>query len=92
MIRNSSEQQLDLERICVHVEHLTLYQGATRLWSNQVDVTFRGDSEVSQLSYAKRPPTFESIGEVMCEARRPVKESLLMRSLGSLGLFADDSG
>ena len=92
MIRNSSEQQLDLERICVHVEHLTLYQGVTRLWANQVDVTFRGDSEISQLSYAKRPPTYEAVSDVMCEARRPVKESLLARSLGSLGLFGDEGG
>lgn len=92
MIRNASEQQLDLERICVHVEHLTLYQGATRLWSNQIDVTFRGDSEISQLSYAKRPPTYEDVADVMCEARRPVKESLWARSLGTLGLFADEGG
>ena len=91
-IRNSAPQQLDLERFCVHVEHLTLYQGTTRLWANQIDITFRGDNEVSQLDYAKHAPTFETVGEVICHPRRPLKESLLERSLGSLGLFADDGG
>jgi len=91
-IRNSAAQQLDLERFCVHVEHLTLFQGTTRLWTNQIDVTFRGDKEISQLDYGKHPPTYETVGEVICKARHPVKESLLERGLGSLGLFADDGG
>lgn len=91
-IRNSAAQQLNLERFCVRVEHLTLFEGATRLWANQIDVTFRGDNEVSQLDYAKQAPNFEPVGEPICKPRRPLKESLLERSLGSLGLFGDDSG
>jgi hypothetical protein len=90
LIRNFASQQLELERFCVHVEHLTLFEGATRLWANQVNVTFRGDDKVGQLEYAKHPPTYESVGQAVCEARRPARESLLERSLGSLGLFADD--
>ncbi len=90
-IRNSAERQLELERFCVHVEHLMLYQGATRLWANQLDITFRGDNEISQLDYAKRPPTHEAIAGVICKARSPVKKSLLARSLSTLGLFSEDN-
>ncbi len=91
-ICNSAAEQLNLERFCVHVEHLTLFEGATRLWANQIDVTFRGDNEVSQMEYAKGPPSYEPVGELICKPRRALKESFLERSLSSLGLFGDDGG
>lgn len=87
-IRNSADRQLELERFCVQVEHLTLYQGATRLWANQLDITFRGDNEISQLNYAERPPAYEATTGVVCKARTPAKKSLL----ASLGRFFEDNG
>jgi hypothetical protein len=86
-IRNNSIGQVEIERFCVHVAHLSLYPGVSRLWTNGVKITFKGEAEISQLEYEEKPPTYEAIDKALSEPRMPVKKRLLKRSLGSFGLF-----
>jgi len=86
-IRNTSREQVKIERFCVHVEHLGVYSGTSRLWTNSVQIAFRGESEVSQLEYSENPPAYEEVGNVLSPPRTPVKATLLKRSLGGFGLF-----
>lgn len=87
-IRNTSPRQLDIERLCVHVEHLKTYSGDKNLWTNEVAITFRGDDQVGKIDYSRERPAFEPIGELLSEARAPVKETILKRSIGSFKLFS----
>ncbi|MGB2806737.1 MAG: DUF432 domain-containing protein [Sedimentisphaerales bacterium] len=87
-IRNTSPKQLDIERLCVHVEHLKTYSGDKNLWTNGITVTFRGEDQVSKIDYSRERPDFEPIGEMLSEARAPVKESVLKRSVGSFKFFS----
>ena len=87
-IRNSSTKQLDVERFCVHVEHLKIYDGSEKLWTNEISITFKGESEVSQVQYAQSPPTFEPVQHVISEARIPLKKPLMKRSLSNFKLFS----
>jgi len=86
-IRNASTVQVEIERFCLHVAHLSVYSGESRLWTNGVQIIFKGEDEVSSLEYSKKPPAFESADNVLSEARMPVKKSLLKRSIGNLGFF-----
>ncbi|UCG55722.1 MAG: DUF432 domain-containing protein [Phycisphaerales bacterium] len=86
-IRNTAPAQLSVERFCVHVEHLRIYSGSRQLWTNEVNITFKGESEVSQVTYGQSPPSFEPVGQLLSEARTPLKKALLKRSLGGLSLF-----
>jgi hypothetical protein len=81
-IRNAAPTQLDVERFCVHVEHLRIYSGENWLWTNRIDITFKGEEMVGQIAYAKSAPAFESVGTMLSEARTPLKETLLRKSLG----------
>jgi len=87
-IRNSSMRQLDVERFCVHVEHLKIYDGIEKLWTNEISITFKGESEVSQVQYAQSPPSFEPVKNVVSEARIPLKKPLLKKSLSKFKLFS----
>lgn len=87
-IRNSAPEQLDVQRFCVHVEHLRIYYGRKQLWTNEIDITFKGESEVSQVNYIQTPPKFEPVQQVLSEARTPLKKPLLKRSLSSFNPFA----
>jgi len=79
-IRNNSRERLRFERICVHVEHMRLYQAGSRLWTNEVRVGFRGADQVSQLTFEQRPP--ERAGDVVAvsEPRVPAESGLIKRS------------
>lgn len=86
-IRNASAEQVNVERFCVHVAHLGVYPGTSRLWTNGVKIGFKGEAEASQLEYSEKPPAYEKVGKVLSQPRTPVKTKLLKRSLGGFGLF-----
>ena len=82
-IRNISKERLDIERFCVHVQHLSLYQAQRLLWTNEVTVTFQGRDAESKIDYARQKPSFESELKLITPLRIPLKEKLLKRSLFS---------
>lgn len=82
-IRNVSKERLDIERFCVHVQHLSLYQARRLLWTNEVTVTFQGRDAASKIDYARQKPSFESNLKLITALRIPLKQKLLKRSLFS---------
>jgi len=86
-IHNKAAAQLDVQRFCVRVEHLRVYDGAAQPWTNEVSVTFRGEDEASQLDYAQEPPAFEPVGGLLSDARSPLKKGLLKKTVGGLRHF-----
>lgn len=86
-IRSAAPVQVDIERFCVHVAHLSIYPGTSRLWTGGVQITFKGEAETSQVEYSEKPPTYEEVEMALSEPRTPVKKRLVQRSLGSFGSF-----
>ena len=80
LIRNQAFADLDFQRICIRVEHLSLYLGETRLWSNQVEVQFHGEELNSTIITGRGAPDFERTADRVCEAREPAERSLLKKS------------
>jgi len=80
-IANNSPTMLEIERFCVHVAHLNIYQGVRQLWTNEVNIAFRGESAYSKVDYANKEPDFEQIQKVLGKARTPFKKTLLKASL-----------
>jgi hypothetical protein len=86
-ICNAAPVQVDIERFCVHVAHLSIYPGISRLWTGGVQITFKGEDEISQVEYSENPPTYEEVDKVLSKPRLPVKKSIFKKSISSLGLF-----
>jgi hypothetical protein len=83
-VENQAPSDLKFERLCVRVEHLHVYRGQRRLWTNQVEVVFKGEELVSQINIRRYAPVFEQASERLCPAREPVDHSLLKKSFSFL--------
>ena len=83
-VENQAPTDLDFQRICIRVEHLHVYRGARRLWTNQVEVLFKGEDFTSQINVLKYAPRLEGTSERLCAAREPVERSLLAKSFSFL--------
>jgi hypothetical protein len=82
-ILNHSAGELDFQRFCLRVEHLGIYRGASRLWTNSMRVEYRGETGKGgegQVTISAKAPAFEKTAEKLVEARRPAKKTLMTRS------------
>lgn len=85
LIKNNSPEDLNFEKLCIRAMHVNIYRGARRLWTEEIRVSFRGESQISEISFSKDPPAFEQLGEVLGVAREPAPNgSFLRKSFGSL--------
>jgi hypothetical protein len=55
-VTNNSEDMLDFQRICLHVELLTLYSDGQRLWANAARVLYKGIDQISQINLSNTAP------------------------------------
>lgn len=83
-IRNRASKELNFERLCVRVEHLNVYKGQQRLWTNQLEVRFQGEEHSSQVTIGKGAPRFAEDLKKVCVAREPVEKTLLKQSFSFL--------
>lgn len=86
-IHNAATKGVEISRFCVRAEHLHIYLGQSRLWANGVSITFKGENEISQVSYAEESPDFEPIERVLSEPRIPMKKPILKRSIGGFSFL-----
>ena len=82
-IRNTSKSQLDIDRFCVHVEHLNIYKGAKHLWTNEVRINFQGEDSASKIDYVQKAPQYDNADKIISKATKPWKKTLLKKSLGT---------
>lgn len=86
-IHNRSQQVLTFERLCVHAPHLQIYRDKTRFWTNQVDVSYGGDTQPDSVVYAPSAPSMAADGELVTAAREPMKKGFLPRHFSDLKSF-----
>lgn len=76
---NVSKSILDIQRLLLHVNFLNVYQSNHQLWSNEVRIEFKGENEVSDVSYGKGKPSFLKNSTQLAEARE-VKPNFFTKS------------
>ncbi len=86
-VRNSSQEVLSFERICVRCQHLHVYRGPDRFWSNVVRLSYRGRQEWSRVIYGRNPPEGSEATEVVAEPRKRVSRGFNLQSFQSGGLI-----
>lgn len=82
-IKNASDERLDIERFCVRVEHLSLFQSNGMLWTNEVAISFQGEGRVSKVDYSRHKPKLDADVRLLTPPRTPLKETMMKRSVGS---------
>ena len=88
VVKNGSQEKLNFERICVHIESLSVFAGDSRLWTNEIGVLFKGIDQISQLNIQKNPPTNVINPIKMCDPRLPSNRSVLGKSFSFIRSFS----
>jgi len=83
-VRNRAPKELTFERLCVRVEHLSVYQGPDRLWTNELEVRFQGEEHSSQITIGREAPGIAEGLTKVCDARQPAEKTLLKQSFSVL--------
>ena len=83
-IKNKSEEDLEFQRLCLRGEHLNIYEGKQCHWSNEVRVTYEGDSQACEIKYLERPPNYEETGKLITKCRTPAPKGLFHKAFGGL--------
>lgn len=88
-VENDSQTDLEFQKVCIHVENLSVFRGRRHLWTNSLHAVFTGPDQVSQIEIAREPPGFEENLVLMSEARQPAAGWNIRRTFGMLKYFTD---
>jgi hypothetical protein len=79
-VRNRSDEVLSFERICVRCQHLHVYHGEPRFWTNVVRLSYRGRQEWSRIVYGTTPPAESGAARLITRPRQRVARALGLES------------
>lgn len=82
-IRNNAKTLLNVDHLCLNVEHLNIYEGKPRLWTGPIQISYLGPDKDNQVDYPAETPAYEPELVLLSTAREPYKKTLLMQSLSS---------
>jgi len=88
-IANDSDTDLEFEKICLHVENLSIFRGPRRLWTNRLNVEFHGPEQATQIEIDREAPAFEKALVLFSEARQTAVGWNIRRTFGMLKSFTD---
>jgi hypothetical protein len=88
-LTNDSNTDLLFEKICVHVENLSLFRSATRLWTNRINVDFRGSDQSTQIQIVSSAPGFDGAVKLVCRARTPAEGWNIKKTFSMLKYFSE---
>jgi len=88
LIHNDSDTALPIQKICIRAKHLNIYQTPERLWTNQVNVTFRGEGLTSRVDYKTTLPVEIQDARLLQEAEeKPQNNIISTLGHGFLNIF-----
>ncbi len=88
MIENDSDTDLEFQKICIHVENLSVFRGR-HLWTNSLHAVFKGPDQITQIEIVHTPPGFEERLVPVSDAREPSTGWNIRRTFGVLKYFTD---
>ena len=77
---NDSSMTLDVQRFLLSGEYLTIYKDKKELWSNEVKIKFKGESEFSDVQYVNQPPSFVKNAVQIANARSSKSTNVFSKS------------
>ncbi len=89
VIENDSDTDLAFEKVCLHVENLSLFRGPLRLWANSLRAVFKGADQATQIEISPEPPGHEQDLAPISPARQQVAGWSFRRTFGMLKSFAE---
>lgn len=88
-LTNDSSADLMFEKICLHAENLSVYTSRERLWTNQLNVVFKGSDQTTQIQIVSSPPEFEEEIVLASGARQPAEGWSIKKTFSMLKYFVE---
>jgi hypothetical protein len=88
-IANDSDTDLPFEKICLHVENLSVFRAPAQLWTNRINVLFRGPEQATQINIAQGVPDVGGDIRLATTARQPTEGWSFRRTFS---IFKDFAG
>ena len=82
-VRNSDSKELTFERICLRMQHLSVYSGDNHLWTNRGIMDYHGEDDMTKITFENTPPACDGARQVLAAPREPEKKNLMMRAFGN---------
>jgi hypothetical protein len=86
-LNNTAGTPLDFQKLCIHVEHLKVYSNDSRLWTNEVNITYEGVNLLSSVKYSDTAPAFEENCRLVSNERVPAEKNIFRKSFSFLRYF-----
>jgi hypothetical protein len=87
-INNTASVDLIFTRLCIRVSHLSLFEDADHLWTNEVYVGYRGKESISQIRYFDKPPSYGGKKVPVGTPRKKIGKSFAQKSFDTFKFFA----
>ncbi len=88
-LTNDSNSDLPFEKVCLHVENLSVFKGEKRLWTNGLNVVFKGPEQATQIQITAGVPEFEDNLVPASRARQPVEGWNIKKTFSMLKYFTE---
>jgi hypothetical protein len=88
-LTNDSNSDLPFEKVCLHVENLSVFKSGTRLWTNGLNVIFKGPEQATQIQITGGVPDFEGNLLLASGARQPAEGWSIKKTFSMLKYFTE---
>jgi len=82
MIKNEYSEELNIDRICVRTNYLSIFLSGTRLITNTVEVIYNGEENLTTVKYGKKAPSMPAGVKKLADPRSPA-ESMMKKTFSS---------
>lgn len=84
LIVNKTNEDLNFEKFCLHVEHLSIFKAKNSFWADETKIEYHGEDMNSHISMTGKLPENVGKGERVSKARIPISTSLATRTFKKL--------
>jgi hypothetical protein len=83
-LRNRAREDLQVDKVALRVEHLTVYRDEEHLWADETRVRYLGEEEGSRIDMAGRPPPDAPGAHRLAPPRIPMERGFSARTFARL--------
>jgi hypothetical protein len=88
-LTNDSDIDLPFEKLCLHAENLSVFKSEKRLWTNRLNVVFKGPDQATQIQIVNAQPDFEDGLSLVAAARQPAEAWSIRKTFSMLKYFTE---
>lgn len=83
-IKNTSTEKLLVDKLCLRVKTLSIFEHEGILWANESRIFYRGTEDISKIQISVGPPKEASGAKKISDAKEPIGNNFAARTFGAL--------